>query len=147
METPNTPSDIKVIDVDLPKRPGVSLAADFISFVHDHFSMKGVEGRVFDARSVHFRVHGNASPYMDVVDFQRLLPELNAHPDVYKVELIVAPHKPRTDEELDRDTIRVLRSFEGRSPEVKWTNEQGSVLVSECVVDLIRQYHQRLFGV
>lgn len=119
-----------------PKK-GRTLAGLFTDYVTEKHTVYG-DVELFDASHMHYRVIGNGHPYHDIIDFRSRMDDLMLQPGSPKIELIYDEPEALTERRLDHDTMRVLRSFEFGA---KWTNEDDSLLSSECVVDVIRQLH------
>ncbi len=134
---------LKVVDVRLPKRPGVSLASDFVTYVFDNYGDPN-DPELFDAATVLFRVHTVGFPFTDVIDFHTRLKDLNDSPHVGGVEMVHTNlvDATRTPWPFKSSTMRCMRTLEGKHT---WTNEQGSLLVHEDIAELIQALYEKAF--
>lgn len=130
---------LEIDEVRVPPRAGWTLAKLYVEYVWEKYKVPG-DPEQFDARRISFKVYAEGHSYYDIADFLARMDSLKDTGQVGDIQLIYELPELQNEEALHHDLARCLRSL---SPEHKWTDQNGSLLVSDGIVDLIVQLHSR----
>lgn len=130
---------LEVVDVKIPPVKGRLLMPLFTEWVGENYRSKR-DPELVSAEHIHFVVDASEFSVMEIIDFQCRLKDVMEAGKLGDVTLKYDAPELASDDQLRLDTLRVLRTFDTND---KWTNQDGSLLSTQCVVDLIQQYHER----
>lgn len=120
---------------------GRMLAKLFAEWVGDHYGNRNDPELIEGAERVHFKVDVSAFSPMQIMDFIYRLPALKDAGKLGEVTLEYNKPDHMGEDTLHHNTLRVMRSFEGE--DVKWTNQDDSLLDHTSITDLLFQYFLR----
>lgn len=138
---PNVPFRLEQMTLVLAPRKGWTLASLFTEFVCERYG-NPANSEEINAKHLHLIVDAKDFPYHDIVDFRQRLPSLQDAGKVGKITLNYTPPTKWTQEQLESEIKRAMRTLD--RPDVQFTDQLGSLLVHQCLVDLVIQLNEQL---
>ncbi len=119
----------------LPHVKGKSLMSQTVDYIGERFRSPDDPEQIV-AGDVYFEVDARGRSFADVVDFLTRTKDVKEAGKLGGLSLLYDTVDFLPEAELAQEMLRVLRTLEGDDV---WKNQDGSVLSTECIVDLLKQ--------